>query len=116
MTDDQPTPPKDKDSENWAQRLGRRSAGLPPTNPTRRSSETDPSDAAESRRLWRLAGLGIQFAGTTALFFFLGQMLDRHMHWPNTAAITGAVIAIVGSLYLIIKEGINQNKPPRPKP
>lgn len=108
MTTPPDTPNPENKKDGWIERLADRSSGLEknvtPAAPTPSTEQT------ESARLWRLGGLGVQFAGTVALFWFLGRQLDRYMGWNNRATLSLIVIAIVGSLYLLIKEAIKANR------
>jgi F0F1-type ATP synthase assembly protein I len=105
---DKPTQRKAEPSVNtggsWVERLAERSTGLP-------EFEKEPAaqpDKAD-RGLWRLAGLGIQFAATVALFAWMGNALDRRMGWSPWGLVSLSLIAVVGNLYLLIKETLKQD-------
>ena len=97
------------DPKNWIEKLAEKSTGLPKsekpeTPPTPNGPDPDASN------LWRLAGLGIQFAATVALFAWLGYTIDRWQNWNNVALITLSLLALVGNLWLLIKESNRLNK------
>ena len=94
-----------KDEGGWIERLAQRSTGLGKETPTQK-----PSDAQDVSQGWQLAGLGFQFAGTVLLFWLMGYAIDRYMHWNLVATLSCIVIAVVGSTYLLIKEGIKANQ------
>ena len=102
-----PLPDTTKDPEKtWIQKLAERSAGLPQAEPEKPATK-DPG----AGQLWRFAGLGIQFAATVAIFAWIGYEIDQWRGWKNNAALlTLVMIAVVGNLYLLIKEAIKANK------
>jgi len=63
----------------------------------------------EGSSLWSLAGLGLQFAGTAALFALMGYALDRQMGWSPWGMISLSMVGVIGGLYLLIKESLKQN-------
>ena len=110
MMDPKPDKPEPKSSkDDWATRLGKQSSGVPQPE-TRRSESTAEADRKEANRLWRLAGTGLQMAVTTGLFWFMGYEMDSYMGWNGGGAIGMTSLAIVGSLYLVVKEAIKANK------
>jgi hypothetical protein len=94
----QPAPQKQSFVSDWAKRSSGVEGDVTPLKPT---SERDAQDNAS---LWRLAGLGFQIGVTLAVFIIVGYFIDLHFHWGYAGVLTGAVIAIVGSMYLLIKE------------
>ncbi len=102
-------PPDPQKKKSWIDDMASRTAGLPSHHEDLKSKENKET-ADSSDNPWRIAGLGLQMAGTVGLMWWLGYGLDRHFGWGNKAAITMTVIAIVGSLYLILKEALKYNK------
>ena len=98
-------PPKN----SWIENLAKRSTGLPENQPaSRHSGSTDAS-------LWSLAGLGIQFALVVALFAYAGHWLDERMGWSPWGVISLTMIALIGSLHLLIKQARKGDQQPPPK-
>ena len=58
-------PQPEPDNKSWVDKLAQRTTGLGDARGPKGTEGDD--DAAESRRLWRLAGVGIEFAVTVAL-------------------------------------------------
>jgi F0F1-type ATP synthase assembly protein I len=100
-----PTPPSPDagPTPGWIEGLAKRSTGLPGDVTTKRGATQG------ERTLWTFAGLGLQFAATTALFTYMGYALDRRMGWSPWGMISLAMIAVIGSLYLLIKEAMRDN-------
>ena len=98
MTEDN-EPPKSRIS-GWA----RRTTGLPgdvtPVGKTERKGG-DPG-------AWRIAGLGLQFAVTVVLFTFFGMVLDEKLGWSPWGVVVMVSVAVVGNLYLLIKESMKE--------
>lgn len=93
----------------WVESFARRSTGL--GGPKKAEPVAgDDDDARERRRLWKLAGLGLQFAGTVGIFWYMGHLLDRYMNWRYAGTITFIMLALIGSTYLLIKEAIKANR------
>lgn len=95
--------------EGWIEKLARQSSGVAQPEAPKQEAESE-ADAQESRKLWRLAGFGLQFAATVALFWFFGHLIDVSCGWNGGATIAMTSVAIAGSLYLLIKEAIRANK------
>ena len=94
----------------WIDSLAQRSTGLPEytKDPSARKPENESSP-------WRYAGLGLQFAGTTGLFVFMGYELDKRMGWTPWGLVGLGMLGLVGGLYLLIKEVIKADADPSPK-
>jgi len=108
MSERPPSPPDPKKPAGFMDRLAAQSTGLPergatPPGPTK-------ADQEERSAGWRVAGIGIQFAGTVALFTFFGVWLDKHFGWAPWGTVTLAMIAVIGNTYLLIKEGLKQDQ------
>ncbi len=102
-------PEKDRqppDKAGWIENLAKRSTGLPKDE----ASSSDTGSQGE-KSPWAYAGLGIQFAGTVCLFAYLGHVLDRWQGWNNWGLITLSLVAVIGNMYLLIKESIKQDQP-----
>ena len=98
-----------KKSAGWLDDLARRSTGLP--QDVRQSDK----DRQGEGSLWKFAGLGLQFAGTTAFFTFVGYELDKKFGSSPWWTISLAMLAVIGSLYLLIKEAMTPPGPPKRK-
>src|SRR5690349_17991883 len=59
----------------WIEDLALKSTGLPGL------SGPPPTKETGEKTLWSYAGLGLQFAGTTAIFALMGYQLDRWTGW-----------------------------------
>jgi len=103
-----PDPQKPKGSQSVFGDLINRSTGLPEHQTPK--SEEKPEAADGSYNPWRIAGLGLQMAGTVGLMYWLGYSLDQYFGWGHNAAVTMTILAIVGSLYLMLKEALRLNK------
>ena len=90
----EPTGKKD-DKVGWINRLAQRSTGLP---------EHRENPVPQDRSPWSLAGVGLQFAATVAVFAFFGYYLDRRFNWTPWGTIGLAAFGFVGGLYLLIKQ------------
>jgi F0F1-type ATP synthase assembly protein I len=99
-----PAEPAVKPAAGWVERLAERSTGLPEYE-KRSEPESDKGDHG----LWRLAGLGLQFAATVALFAWMGNALDHRMGWSPWGLVILSLLAVIGNLYLLIKETLKQD-------
>jgi ATP synthase protein I len=102
---DRPTKP------NWINNLAQRSTGLPTPQSPDPSTKSDPGDTS----LWSLAGLGIQFAVTVGALTFAGYWIDRRYGTGPWGVVSLSTLALVGSVYLLIKEAIKRDKDPKDK-
>jgi len=100
--------PKEKEKRvGWIEGLAKRSTGLPkPISPSRQEPEKSP---------WSYAGIGIQFAATTALFFGMGWYVDWKFGWSPWATVGFTMLGVIGGLYLLIKDAIKNNADPTPE-
>lgn len=101
-------PTKEKEEKvGWIEGLAQRSAGLPPkTEPPKKDQEKSP---------WSYAGVGLQFAATTAIFVLMGMYVDRRMGSAPWATVGLTMLGLVGGLYLLIKDAIKENADPKEK-
>src|SRR3954447_7878035 len=101
---DQPNDPKrEKDRPvGWIGGLANRSTGLP-------GDTSDKPKPEREKSPWSYAGMGLQFAGTTAVFAFIGLYLDRRYGWSPWGTVTLSMVGVVGGLYLLIKDALNEN-------
>src|ERR1051325_3822940 len=90
---------EDDKKVDFMDELARRSAGLP--------SQTTPQ---REKSPWSYAGLGLQFAGTTALFVVMGLYLDHRFGWSPWGTVGLTMLGLVGGLYLLIKDSLKQNR------
>jgi len=90
--------------------LAKRSTGL--------AEHQKPLESAgdKERSPWSYAGLGIQFAATVALFAYAGYVIDRWLGWRGGMLITLTLLAVVGNLYLLIKESLRADAPAKKPP
>jgi F0F1-type ATP synthase assembly protein I len=109
-----PKPAKSGEQGNekggWIESFAIRSAGLPP-DPDKPSPT--PEKAGSGRTPWSYAGLGLQFAGTVGLFTWMGYYLDKRYGWSPWGLISLSMISVIGGLYLLIKDLMKENAPPR---
>ena len=78
----------------------------PPPQPP----DKDEQEREERRRLYRLGTMGLQFALTVVVFYYIGYRLDLRFGWGNKATITLTLLGTIGSMYLLIKEALKSNK------
>jgi len=112
-----PTPSGPKESQRGGPEVSRtqqfvdkivdRTTGLPRDQTPGKQQK---QQAEDRRTLLRLGGMGLQFAGTVAIFLWIGYEIDRHYGWSYGATITMTVIALIGNLYLLIKEAMKLTK------
>ncbi len=100
----QPIDPSDDKKKSYLDDLANRSSGLP-------EHQKPPLPDSHEKSPWAYAGLGLQFAGSIGLFAFAGYKIDQWQGWNNVAIITLTLIALVGNMYLLIKEALNADKP-----
>jgi len=96
---EKPNPPKERKIGFFGD-LAQRSSGLP-QNRSAPQREKSP---------WSYAGLGLQFAGTTALFAFMGLYLDHRFGWSPWGTLSLTMVGLVGGLYLLIKDSLKANR------
>lgn len=65
---------------------------------------------AESSRLYRLGGIGAEFAGAVMGMSLIGYLLDLWWDTEPAMLITGAIIGLVGGLYNFLKEALRENR------
>ena len=58
----------------------------------------------------KYSGLGFELAGSVAVFCLIGYFVDQHWGISPIGIITGAVIGIIGGMYLLIKEAFLMDK------
>ena len=59
----------------------------------------------------RYSTIGIQMGGTIAFFSWLGTWLDKKNEWSTPVwTIVFSLFGVAASLYLVVKEVINQDK------
>lgn len=107
----EPTAPASSQG-GWVDKLAERSSGLP--GKTTKSSSGEPEVAGGAGgaggNSWHYAGLGLQFAGTVGIFAAAGYWLDHRFGWSPWGIVTLTMIAVIGSMYLLIKEGMKDNR------
>lgn len=98
----QEKPGSDPDSKKgWVEKFAERSTGLPSDKPANQDQGKSP---------WSYAGKGLQFAGTTALFAFMGYYLDRRFGWTPWGTVGLAMVGFIGGLYLLIKDALTEDR------
>ena len=70
-------PENESKVKGWVQKIAQQSTGLPVDQHPQSPGKNDQADPS----LWKFAGLGFQFAGTTAIFVLMGVYLDHEMGW-----------------------------------
>ena len=103
---DEPAPSGASKPQSFLHNLAQRSAGLS-DQPAKGDSD---AQQKESSQLLRLGGMGVQIAGTLIVFLLIGHWIDKACGWNYIATITAAAVALIGSLYLLIKEALRLNK------
>ena len=94
---------------NWIHNLAQRSTGLPGNDPPPK-----PAGSGDST-LWSLAGLGFQFAASTAILTYIGVYIDKRTGHAPWGVFTLVALALIGNLYLLIKQVIKSDSPAGPK-
>lgn len=59
---------------------------------------------------WRLAHMGLEFAGAVVVLAAVGWFIDRRAGTEPWGVIIGTVIGAAGGLYLFIKEALRLNR------
>ena len=59
---------------------------------------------------WRLAHLGLEFAGAAVVMGLIGWWIDNEWGTSPWGALIGASIGFTGGLYLFIKEALEANR------
>ena len=107
MTEREPSGRSEGDAapKGLIDRLAAKSTGLPGDE-----TPASPQKQADDMSMWKVGGLGLQFAGTVAIFLFMGRWIDNHFGWKFGATLTMLAIALVGSFYLLIKQTMKMDK------
>lgn len=80
-----------------------------------------PSDRPEDSRskvpadVYRLAGVGLQFAATIGVFALLGWWLDRKLGTSPWLLVVGVFAGFAGGLFSMVSRVQSSLKRPRPK-
>ena len=98
--------PPDAPKPSWINTLAQRSTGLPNDAPPPKPQTGDSS-------LWTLAGLGFQFALSVVALAYLGVWIDRKTGLTPWGVVTLCSIALIGNLYLLIKEAKKRDAEPK---
>ncbi len=99
-------PEQSQKDASWVENLAKRSTGL-----SADETPTTRADMRSDRPLWRLTGLGVEFALVTGLFAWIGHAADGHFGTGPWLMLTLILIALVGNLYLLIKEALRADSP-----
>lgn len=65
---------------------------------------------SEQPNPWRLAGLGMEFAGATLVLGLAGWYIDGKFGTEPWGLMIGLLVGAVGGLYLLIKEALKANR------
>jgi ATP synthase protein I len=103
---DSATPPATPKRNGWLSDLAQRSTGLPGPD-----AETPPPKPLE-KSAWSYAGIGLQFAATTAVFTCMGLYMDGHWGTSPWGTLGLTLLGLVGGMYLLIKESLKFNADP----
>ncbi len=83
---------------------------MSPSRPSPRSGQS--AADAESRRLWRLAGLGGAMTSEILGGTLLGWVLDYFCGTKPTLLIVGTVVGVIVGMTSFIRTAIAQSQPP----
>src|SRR4051812_26401225 len=86
-----PSAPPEPEKTGWIDGFMKQSMGLP--------SDAAKTRAAEDKTLWSYAGMGLQFAGTAALFALMGYALDRQFHTTPWGIVGLSMAGVIGGMY-----------------
>lgn len=64
----------------------------------------------DGNELWRLSGLGIEFASTIAVCGFAGWLFDRWRGTQPIGVLVGLIVGILVGGYNLIRQAIAANK------
>ncbi|QDU72251.1 AtpZ/AtpI family protein [Mucisphaera calidilacus] len=64
----------------------------------------------DRRRLWALAGSGLEFGLAAVVLAGVGFWLDGHWGTRPLWSMTGLVVGVMGGLYLLVKKAIALNQ------
>ena len=70
----------------------------------------------EQPNLWRMAHMGLEFAGAALLLALIGYYIDTRFGTAPWGAVTGLLIGLVGGMYRFIKEALAANRQYYQKP
>ncbi len=73
-------------------------------------SAGDFNGEAERRRLWKLAGMGLEFAGAAIGLGALGWWIDGKLGSEPWGMLIGGCLGVTGGMYLLIKEALQAQK------
>jgi F0F1-type ATP synthase assembly protein I len=90
----------EKPKSNWINDLAQRSTGLPGSDPPPRAEKSGDSV------LWTMAGLGFQFAASTAILAYAGVYIDRRFGIAPWGVVSLVALALIANLYLLIKQSL----------
>lgn len=60
----------------------------------------------QTRELWRLSGLGLEFAGVIGGMIAIGWLLDRWLNTSPAFVIVGAVFGLIGGSIRFVREAM----------
>ena len=64
----------------------------------------------EQTNLWRLSGIGMEFAGTTVVLALVGYWIDQKYATSPWGAVIGLFVGFTGGFYLLIKQAMAANR------
>ena len=59
---------------------------------------------------WKYAGVGLELVGVLLVLMWLGHLLDKKFQTDPWWMLTGALLAIVGGLYNLVKDALRPRK------
>ena len=95
----------EKPKNSWINDLAKRSTGLPGNDPPPKAGRSGDST------LWTMAGLGFQFAASTAILAYAGVYIDRRFGFAPWGVVSLVALALIVNLYLLIKQSLKDESP-----
>ncbi len=59
---------------------------------------------------WRLAGMGLEFAGAVLVLGGIGYLIDRWLGSEPWGMLAGTLLGFAGAMYNLIREALNANR------
>jgi F0F1-type ATP synthase assembly protein I len=63
-----------------------------------------------TKKYFKYSSVGFELAGGVAVFCLIGYFIDERMGTSPVGLITGAILGIIGGVYLLIKQALIINK------
>ncbi len=71
----------------------------------------------DATSLWRFAGMGFELATALLVLGVIGWLIDTQAGTTPWGTLTGALLGLMGGLYLFVKrarDAMRDSRPPRP--